>query len=58
MSARTMTKTTPFEHWITPRPTEFKMAPQLTDITIENIYTALVDVASRNEMIAPRSCAQ
>ena len=29
MSARTMTGTTPFEHQVTPRHTEFRMAPEL-----------------------------
>ena len=52
MSARTMTETTPFEHKVTPRHTEFRMAPDLTEVTIQDIYAALVDDASRNEMIA------
>ena len=52
MSARTMTETTPFEHRVTPRYTEFRMAPELTEITIQDIYAALVDNAPRNEMIA------
>jgi len=52
LSARTMTETAPFEHKVTPRPTEFRMAPELTEITIQDIYAALVDDASRNEMIA------
>jgi len=52
MSARTMTETTPFEHKVTPRHTEFRMAPGLTEVTIQDIYAALVDDASRNEMIA------
>jgi superfamily II DNA or RNA helicase len=52
MSARTMTETTPFEHKVTPRHTEFRMAPELTELTIQDIYAALVDDASRNEMIA------
>src|SRR5207249_7745116 len=52
MSARTMTETTPFEHKVTPRHTEFRMAPDLTDVTIQDIYAALVDNAPRNEMIA------
>lgn len=52
MSARTMTETTPFEHKVTPRYTEFRMAPELTEITIQDIYAALVDDVSRNEMIA------
>jgi superfamily II DNA or RNA helicase len=52
MSARTMTETTPFAHKVTPRYTEFRMSPELTEITIQNIYAALVDDVSRNEMIA------
>ncbi len=52
MSARTMTEATPFEHKVTPRHTEFRMAPDLTDVTIQDIYAALVNDISRNEMIA------
>jgi superfamily II DNA or RNA helicase len=51
MSARTMTETTPFEHKVTPRHTYFRMAPELTEVTIQDIYAALVTDASRNEMI-------
>jgi hypothetical protein len=52
MSARTMTESTPFEHKVTPRSTEFRMAPELTEATIQDIDAAMVDDASRNEMIA------
>jgi superfamily II DNA or RNA helicase len=52
MSARTMTETTPFEHKVIPRYTEFRMSPELTEVTIQDIYAALVDDVSRNEMIA------
>jgi superfamily II DNA or RNA helicase len=52
MSARTMTETTPFEHKVTPRHTAFRMAPELTEVTIQDIYGALVNDVSRNEMIA------
>jgi superfamily II DNA or RNA helicase len=52
MSARTMTETTPFEHKVTPRYTEFRRVPELTDVTIQDICAALVDDAPRNEMIA------
>jgi superfamily II DNA or RNA helicase len=51
MSARTMTETTPFHHKVTPRHTEFRMAADLTEVTIQDIYAALVDNVSRNEMI-------
>jgi hypothetical protein len=49
MAARTVTETTPFEHKVTPRYTEFRMAPELTEVTIQDIYAALVDDVSRNE---------
>ena len=52
MSARTMTETTPFEHKVTPRHTEFRMAPELTEVTIQDIYGALINDIARNEMIA------
>jgi superfamily II DNA or RNA helicase len=52
MSARTMTETTPFEHKVIPRHTEFRTAPEVNDITIHDVYAALVDDAARNEMIA------
>ena len=52
LSAKTMMETTPFEHKVTPRHTEFRMAPELTEITIQDIYAALVNDPLRNEMIA------
>jgi hypothetical protein len=52
MSARTMTETTPFEHKVTARHTEFRMAADLNDFTIQDIYAALVNDVPRNEMIA------
>jgi superfamily II DNA or RNA helicase len=50
MSARTMSETTPFEHKVIPRHTEFQTAAE-ADITIHDIYSALVGDAARNEMI-------
>ncbi len=35
-----------------PRHTEFRTAPEVTEITIQDVYAALVDDAARNEMIA------
>src|SRR5664280_2175620 len=52
LSARSMTAATPFEHRVTPRHTEFRMAPELTEVTIQDIYAALVNDVPRNEMIA------
>jgi superfamily II DNA or RNA helicase len=52
LSARAMTETTPFEHRVIPRMTDFRMQSDLTDITIQDIYAALVNDAARNEMIA------
>jgi superfamily II DNA or RNA helicase len=51
MSARTMTENAPFEHKVIPRHTEFRTAAELTDITIHDIYAALVGDTARNEMI-------
>ena len=50
MSARTMTETAPFEHKVIPRHTEFHTAAE-ADITIHDIYSALIGDAARNEMI-------
>jgi superfamily II DNA or RNA helicase len=52
MSARSMTDTTPFEHKVIPRHTEFRMPAEMTDVTIQDIYAALVDDRARNERIA------
>ena len=52
MSARTMTETTPFDHKVMPRHTEFRMARELGEVTIQDIYAALLDDGPRNELIA------
>lgn len=52
MSARTMTETTPFEHVVVPRATDFRMSCQEKEITIQDVYASLVNDASRNELIA------
>jgi hypothetical protein len=52
MSVRTMTETTPFEHMVIPRHTGLRTAPEVSNITIHDIYAALVDDAPRNAMIA------
>jgi len=51
MSARTMTETTPFEHKVIPRHTEFRMPAEIADVTIQDVYAALVGDSARNEMI-------
>jgi len=52
LSARKMTEETPFEHKVIPRYTEFRLAPDLTDVTIHDVYAALVNDRHRNELIA------
>ena len=52
MSARTMTETTPFEHKVTPRHTDFRMPAEMTDLTIQDVYAALVNDSARNALIA------
>jgi superfamily II DNA or RNA helicase len=51
LSARKMAETNPFEHRVIPRVTEFQMPPENSDVTIQDIYAALVDDHSRNELI-------
>jgi superfamily II DNA or RNA helicase len=51
LSARKMTETVPFEHRVIPRVTEFQMPSETSDVTIQDIYAALVDDRSRNELI-------
>ena len=52
LSARKMTETAPFEHKVIPRQTEFRMPLECSDLTIQDIYAALVNDAPRNDMIS------
>jgi superfamily II DNA or RNA helicase len=51
LSARSMTAASPFEHEIIPRFTEFCLPPERPDTTIQELYAALADDNSRNELI-------
>ena len=52
MSARTMTESTPFEHQVIPRHTDFRMPAEMADLTIQDVYAALINDSARNAMIA------
>ena len=52
MQARAMTESTPFEHVVIPRVTEFRMPGEGADLTIQDVYAALVADKARDEMIA------
>jgi len=52
MSARTMTESTPFEHQVIPRHTDFRMPAEMTDLAIQDVYAALINDSARNAMIA------
>ena len=52
MSARAMTESTPFEHRVIPRLTDFHMPSDPAQVGIQEIYAALVTDTVRNEMIA------
>ena len=52
MSARTMTESTPFEHRVLPRMTDFRLPSDPAQAGIQEIYAALVADTARNEMIA------
>jgi superfamily II DNA or RNA helicase len=51
LSARSMTSAAPFEHEVVPRLTDFCLPPEQTDMTIQEVYAALVDDRVRNELI-------
>ncbi len=52
MGARKMTETTPFQHKVIPRHTDFRMAAEMADLTIQDVYAALVNDPARNALIA------
>jgi superfamily II DNA or RNA helicase len=52
LSARVMAESNPFEHRVIPRHTDFRMPPDLAEVTIQDVYGALSTDTSRNEMIA------
>ncbi len=52
MSAKAMAEMNPFEHRVVPRHTDFRMPPNLTEVTIQDVYGALSNDALRNAMIA------
>ena len=52
MSARAMTESTPFEHVVIPRITEFRMPGESDDFSIQDVYAALVSDQARDELIA------
>src|SRR5260370_40169463 len=51
ISARSMMAATPFEHEVVPRLTDFFLPSEQTDMTIQEVYAALVDDRVRNELI-------
>jgi hypothetical protein len=51
LSARSMTASSPFEHEVIPRLTEFCSPPEQADTTIQELYAALVNDNTRNELI-------
>jgi superfamily II DNA or RNA helicase len=52
LSARSITDSTPFEHLVVPRVTDFRMTGDAGDASIQDIYAALVTDRDRNELIA------
>jgi superfamily II DNA or RNA helicase len=52
MSARSMTESSPFEHVVIPRVTDFQMRSEGSDVTIQDVYAAIGADAARNESIA------
>jgi len=52
MSARAMNDTNPFEHFVIPRITDFRMRNEGANTTIQDVYAALVADSARDELIA------
>jgi superfamily II DNA or RNA helicase len=51
LSAREAAERSPFRHLVLPRPTGFRMPPEVTDFTIHDAYAALVTNDERNQQI-------
>jgi superfamily II DNA or RNA helicase len=51
LSAREAAQRSPFRHLVLPRPTGFRMPPEVTDLTIHDAYAALVTNEERNRQI-------
>jgi superfamily II DNA or RNA helicase len=51
LGARAVTDSTPFDHLVLPRPTDFRMPEGAGDPSIQDIYAALVTDQVRNETI-------
>jgi superfamily II DNA or RNA helicase len=51
LSARKMAQAAPFEHQVIPRFTEFRVAPEMTEATIQDVYASLLDDHERNKKI-------
>jgi superfamily II DNA or RNA helicase len=52
MNARAMTESTPFEHVVMPRLTDFRLSNEGAETAIQDVYAALVTDDPRNEAIA------
>jgi hypothetical protein len=51
LSAREAAERSPFRHLVLPRPTGFRVSPEVTDLTIHDAYAALVASEERNRQI-------
>src|SRR6266478_4336971 len=51
LSAREAAERSPFRHLVLPRQTDFRMPPEVTDLTIQDAYAALVTSETRNQQI-------
>ena len=51
LSAREAAQRSPFRHLVSPRPTGFRMPPEITDLAIQDAYAALVTDEGRNRQI-------
>ena len=51
LSARQVSERSPFRHLLLPRPTDFRPPNGIADVTIQDVYAALVIDAGRNQQV-------
>jgi len=51
MSVRDAAEKSPFQHLLVPKPTDFRMAVEAAELTIQDVYAAMVLDSSRNQKI-------
>ena len=51
LSVRAAAEKSPFQHLLVPKPTDFRMPPEATELSIHDVYAAMILDSSRNQKI-------